>query len=472
MRLASLDYARLAQVEDPDYKKYSPILNDDKYNTIELEFNINEPLPRQPAPRFFSKDSLKWIGIRNTQKVNQSVDAWKWAFREKRKFEHVLREFQRLNKELGRILPLWTAAQIKLSKEQTFPSKTSQQNENAQRLGIAPHARLWQLSSNADAKGADFILRAYSLDAPQDARTIAVGKLTNGRKSRQDNVLVEYKGYRPCDSSAPSTSVRERVQPLAKQLARLLASAGEHELSTLPLKGIIEQEPQQRYAFVFDYPKNTDCTQAPMSLYTMIHLNNMDNRLDLQQRFSVAQTISRSIGAFHADGWVHKSMRSESIAFFHRQNSTDLIVSAPYLINFEFSRPETAATLLDFDDDLERNLYRHPHRQGPPKASFSRLHDIYALGIVLLEIGLWQTAASIFNQAVSDLPKHAQFKPEGIQSIFVNAARKRLAHHMGQPYLEAVLACITDSFNDQTSRADFPIMFYEEVVIKLSISTK
>lgn len=82
-------------------------------------------------------------------------------------------------------------------------------------------------------------------------------------------------------------------------------------------------------------------------------------------------------------------MHSNSVLFFQSSGvQNDLLVESPYLVNFEYSRPETAMTKYDFDNDLERNLYRHPDRQGHPKTSFSKLHDIYALGVVLLEIGL------------------------------------------------------------------------------------
>jgi hypothetical protein len=32
------------------------------------------------------------------------------------------------------------------------------------------------------------------------------------------------------------------------------------------------------------------------------------------------------------------------------------------------------------EDDIENDLYRHPDRQGQPSQSFTKLHDIYALG--------------------------------------------------------------------------------------------
>lgn len=41
------------------------------------------------------------------------------------------------------------------------------------------------------------------------------------------------------------------------------------------------------------------------------------------------------------------------------------------------------------DNLMDRNFYRHPNRQGEsPKDIYVMQHDIYSLGICLLEIGL------------------------------------------------------------------------------------
>jgi hypothetical protein len=56
-------------------------------------------------------------------------------------------------------------------------------------------------------------------------------------------------------------------------------------------------------------------------------------------------------------------------------------------MGFEFSRPEFDFSSGRPDKDPARNVYRHPARQGKPDKPFAKIHDIYALGVVLLEIG-------------------------------------------------------------------------------------
>jgi hypothetical protein len=93
---------------------------------------------------------------------------------------------------------------------------------------------------------------------------------------------------------------------------------------------------------------------------------------------------------------VHESFRSENILFFPRihEDQVDgsleqtLDVSEPWVFGFQFSRPETYFSHGVADICLARDVYRHPHRQRSPTQVFSKIHDIYALGVVLLEIGL------------------------------------------------------------------------------------
>lgn len=94
---------------------------------------------------------------------------------------------------------------------------------------------------------------------------------------------------------------------------------------------------------------------------------------------------------------VHKSFRSENILFFPRKETqgyseclvpgTKLDLSEPWILGFEFSRPETYFSSGHSDLCLSRDVYRHPDRQKHPTKVFTKIHDIYALGVVLLEIG-------------------------------------------------------------------------------------
>lgn len=52
----------------------------------------------------------------------------------------------------------------------------------------------------------------------------------------------------------------------------------------------------------------------------------------------------------------------------------------PWVLGFEYSRPEADFSRGITDVCIARDIYRHPMRQGQPGVMFNKLHDIYALG--------------------------------------------------------------------------------------------
>jgi hypothetical protein len=115
----------------------------------------------------------------------------------------------------------------------------------------------------------------------------------------------------------------------------------------------------------------------------------------------------------------------------------------------------------------ERNIYRHPERQGAPSKSFSKVHDIYALGVVLLEVGLWKPAMDIFKETFGFEPTYETMKKA--QEGFRGVAEKQLKHFMGPAYSEAVAACLSDELKAYAGQNDFELVFMDMVVQKLDL---
>ena len=86
---------------------------------------------------------------------------------------------------------------------------------------------------------------------------------------------------------------------------------------------------------------------------------------------------------------VHESIRSENVLFSPTEHGGTKLVNygEPWLFGFNFSRPESYFSdgLADYSPVNE--IYRHPERQGRPEKPFMKVHDIYSLGVILLEIG-------------------------------------------------------------------------------------
>lgn len=154
--------------------------------------------------------------------------------------------------------------------------------------------------------------------------------------------------------------------------------------------------------------------------------------------------------------------------FKSKSSSQSLMIESPYLVNFEYTRPENAGTVMDYDLDIEKDIYRHPDRQGIPSRPFSKAHDLYALGVILLEIGLWQSARGIYNGALRSYQGSSP-SPADIREMFSAWHGKKLAHCMGDSYSNAVLACLSGAYEHRTSQADFSMTFYKEVIMELEL---
>lgn len=123
----------------------------------------------------------------------------------------------------------------------------------------------------------------------------------------------------------------------------------------------------------------------------------LDGRLaqSLDCRFRLARQLARSKSFLHSAGLVHKNIRPETIILLQGETSTreigsqGLAVGTPFLVGFEKFRHDEAQTHMAGDTAWEKNLYRHPARQGEyPEERCRMQHDIYSLGCVSSRLAL------------------------------------------------------------------------------------
>lgn len=102
-------------------------------------------------------------------------------------------------------------------------------------------------------------------------------------------------------------------------------------------------------------------------------------------------------------------------------------------------------TYLERDENREKDLYRHPALQASNRQdSFTRVHDIYALGVVLLEIALWKTAARMVDEGTVNEQQRRDART--IRRLYLKIARIEVPWRMGAAYAEAVEACIGEQY--------------------------
>ena len=188
-----------------------------------------------------------------------------------------------------------------------------------------------------------------------------------------------------CPAHANSTVLARDV----RDLARKLWHADPVTFGLLNCKGVVKQVDQltqalSSFIFVFKMP---DGLSEPASLRSMLLLGDGDH--SLSDRFMLASQLAKSLYYIHMFSFVHKNLRPENILIM---KGLEAPIGHPYLVGFEHFRAAEGNTSRLGDTTWELNLYRHPRRQGDrPEEAYVMQHDIYSLGVCLLEIGLWQS---------------------------------------------------------------------------------
>src|SRR5262249_28307091 len=120
--------------------------------------------------------------------------------------------------------------------------------------------------------------------------------------------------------------------------------------------------------------------------------------------------LARSVSGVHTYRFVHKNIRPETVITLRGRNS-DSRLGIPFLLGFDSFRHEQGRTLQSSDCAWEKDLYRHPQRQGHDlKEYYVMQHDIYSLGVCLLEIGLWRSFI-LYSQDQKTLTASQDFVP-------------------------------------------------------------
>lgn len=367
---------------------------------------------------------------------------WRWALSKKENLEAILSEIKRRNGMLKELVPPSIALrQCYANQHQSTGYTARSMEEGMARLGLTTHQRLRMLNIDPtlDMDSTHVYLGKVSPEIP---KATPMAPLLFGGFSRaanvRENVLVEHK---PIVHHQDAMDAPKDDDVL--RLASSLLLAGELQLGTLPFVGYFKNgstEPPQ-YAFLFRYPEKA-LESSPISLHDVIASASDENVL--RGRFIIAYRVAMSLYTFHTDNWIHMSVRSQSIAFF-RDHGNSMMYEAPYLINFEYSRPANHGTTWTWDQDDEKNLYRHPDRQGPPVKSFDKTHDAYALGVVLLEIGLWQTASELRTVA-RKAASSTGFDRYSLRTAYVASAKQQLPRLMGCAYQNAVVTCLSGDY--------------------------
>ena len=293
------------------------------------------------------------------------------------------------------------------------------------------------------------------------------------RSGSTDLILVDQMRCGPVTN--PASVVKD-----VRDLARILSQVDPLVFGLLSCQGVIKvydsEEQLTGFDFLFGVPPKLS---SPRSLREI--LLSQSSNASLNERFSLAALLARSVFFMHASHFVHKNIRPETVIVFR---DSKLQLGKPFLVGFEKFRLDTSRTHRFGDDLWYRNIYRHPQRQGfRPEEDFVMQHDVYSLGVVLLELGLsysfvqsahvntGQDSSSWSGEAPPNpnarigiaeylLETNVRRKANSIKRKFASVATEQLPILMGQKYTQVVISCLTcldkdsEGFGDESEFED------------------
>ncbi|KAL8932238.1 MAG: hypothetical protein Q9216_006917 [Gyalolechia sp. 2 TL-2023] len=279
----------------------------------------------------------------------------------------------------------------------------------------------------------------------------------------------------------PAGTNRDQSVSDVYRLVRFFSSIEPELFGFLRCRGALKDA--EHCDLIFSFPKDQD---DPTSLRAL--LLRADDTYPLNARVNIAQTLARSVMFLHDCQFVHKSLRPENIVCFATQGEWP---DKPYMIGLDRFRLIDARSMRLSDDLWYKDMYRHPSRQGiRPEQDYVMQHDIYSLGVCLLEIGLWKSFQRwdensdipsvnedllVKNDFAIKAPRKRAFE---VKKQLIRLAEQRLPGTMGRIYTSTVISCLTcldpgnTDFGDQDELYDesgilVGVRYVEKILMQL-----
>jgi serine/threonine protein kinase len=222
-----------------------------------------------------------------------------------------------------------------------------------------------------------------------------------------------------------------------------------------------------QFGLVFEIPKNTPSWVTLQAVLSDKHLAQATLCSSLDNRTKLAKALVLTLHEFHAANWVHKSLNSDNIIFFQPLEGNPLSIDwgRPYIVGFDVSRAATTTSTGQGPSD-KYEPYTHPERLAVD-VRFRQYHDIYSIGVVLLEIGRGE---SFLGARWVDQWTKTRRNPDKFKTILLQKAYE-LRARLGPIYSEAVRDCLSFPFgrvptdNDEyEDRDDIALLHFQSQV--------
>jgi len=405
--------------------------------------------------------------------VAEKLARAKWSMGHKSKAERILGRVKELNDYLRDDIELEIKYFDDIGAHET---SAIEQDPDARDEGISIDINLLRIERDHVTPPRNLLLPAESLTTVEGEGSAHINclatTLRRGLFQRTVPILLEYRPIHAFDV--------EKTVERATKLAMFLHQPKLEGMAVLRCLGVAHNKPASRFEYAFDASELPNSQQSQGAHQAMPGSQirslrqcldsrgsfrfskpssdrdvNVQKPLSLRQRLCFAHTLARTLHRLHMVDWLHGNISSANIWFTVGQHQdsdgfTSIQVGNPYLFGFqnarkveEYSDPSSFGSFT-----IEENLYRHPLRRcsedEKPRAPHQMIHDIYSLGVVLLELGLGRTAIEI-GKWLEHFPPATQDAGPGmnVQASFALLSTKFLPERMGDKYALVVRACLS-----------------------------
>ncbi|KAK3382661.1 prion-inhibition and propagation-domain-containing protein [Lasiosphaeria ovina] len=378
---------------------------------------------------------------------------FRWAVKDVGKFEHLVSALARMITKLNELL---TESQQRKTTEDTNrinmivvgsaiddaslqlirAAVRSDPDTSSLRSGIERRALLGEQSSS-EVIAAMMHVEPLSLsmfNLPDDFPTATrfIAQKTTQSDDRTDNIplldwyLFERKDFDPNISPEDKQKLSSRMQRLVMLLRKprspaFMTPQAEgciHDASSSCWWLVLHFPLELRLSLHYQLPSSTHLT--PVSLLSLLRAKTAP-KPQLEARIALASAICTTFSELYTSGWLHKGVRSDNILFrtsslnpllpsttedqssLPQQDSSShmaRLLQSFLVAGFDYSRQESEGATIDkakTSGNVAVAIYRHPNYQGDAAQGYKVQHDMYSLGLVLVEIALWMPISSFLD---------------------------------------------------------------------------
>ena len=285
-------------------------------------------------------------------------------------------------------------------------------------------------------------------------------KFDSGKKTPipERLVLIDYGNDFDSDLSQGKLPSLKRFESLVRALQTANADPEDNYTGCLRVLGWFADRRRSKFVFVYEVPQPrltasvlSGALRRPQTLMSYLqHGGDTDsaNMPCLEDRYRLAINLASNLLHTHAKGITHRNINSNSVVFMEDGVSSsegkpwkEGVIRKPFLVSWDQSAEDASVTQSEM---LVSSIYRHPKVERGSRSSFRPAFDIYSLGLILLEIGLWMPLHKFWKTKYTmvDFQKR-------LQTVYT----KKMAAKCGNAYMSAVHYClhVADSTESESS---------------------